>query len=113
MAELIERDQLDTVSLEDCASACTLQLAAGQERYLGPKALVGFHRSGVFGRSRSRSWTKMDYKIAEYYKSRATSEDFIKYALDTPNNKIWEPDPGQMFAAGYATKWWSERKVGY
>jgi uncharacterized membrane protein len=113
MARLIEKNQMDTVSLGPCASACTLLLAAGQERYLGPQASVGFHRSGVFGYSPSTAWTRTDYKLADYYKSRDTSEDFIKLALDTPSNKLWIPEHQQMFAAGYATKRWDERKSGY
>ena len=113
MAALIEKNGLDTVSLESCASACTLLLAAGQERYLGTGATVGFHRSGAFGYAPSTTWNPIDHEIAAYYKSRETSEEFIKQALDTPFNKIWNPPTEQMFAAGYATKWWSERKAGY
>ncbi|MBK6293403.1 MAG: hypothetical protein IPF55_02905 [Rhodoferax sp.] len=113
MARLIEAHRMDTVSLEECDSACTLLLAAGQERYLGPNAVVGFHRSGRPGREPSASWTPTDHRIADYYRSRATTEEFVRLALNTPFNRIWTPEPGQMFAAGYATKWWRERKAGY
>ena len=113
MAALIEKNRLDTVSLESCASACTLLLAAGQERYLSAGTTVGFHRSGLFGYAPSTTWNPVDHEIAAFYKSRETSEDFIKQALDTPFNKIWNPPAEHMFAAGFATKWWSERKEGY
>jgi len=113
MAKLIEKHRLDTVSLEDCASACTFLLAAGQERYLGPKAQVGFHRSGAFGAPISASWTRTDHEIADYYRSRDTAESFVKRALDTPFNNIWDPSHTEMYAAGFATKAWSERKAGY
>ncbi len=46
MAALIEKNGLDTVSLESCASACTLLLAAGQERYLGTGATGGISPFG-------------------------------------------------------------------
>ncbi len=113
MAELIQKHQLDTVSLEGCASACTFLLAAGQERYLGPKVRVGFHRSGVFGAPVSSYLTQTDIEIANYYRSRNTAENFVAHALNTPFNKIWIPSHAEMYAAGYANKAWSERKAGY
>lgn len=113
MAKLIQDSGLDTVSMEKCASACTLLLAAGQERYLGPSTRIGFHRSGFFGMAPSSGWTATEYRIADYYRARGASQDFIKLALDTPSNRIWVPDHGAMFEAGYASKMWSERKPGY
>jgi hypothetical protein len=113
MARLIQENHLDTVTLGECASACTFLLAAGKERYLGADAKVGFHRSGRDYNNVSKSWTSADYAIANYYKSRDTTDDFIKQALDTPFNRIWFPAQGQMFTAGYATKRWDERKAGY
>jgi hypothetical protein len=74
---------------------------------------VGFHRSGRDYINVSKSWTSADYAIADYYKSRSTTDDFIKKALDTPFNSIWFPEQGQMFTAGYATKRWDERGAGY
>lgn len=77
MAKLIQRMKLDTVSLERCASACTLLLAAGEKRYVGPNAKVGFHRSGVLGQAPSSSWTSTEYELADYYPSRGAIEAFI------------------------------------
>ncbi|MEO7106125.1 MAG: hypothetical protein ABIZ09_07120 [Rhodoferax sp.] len=113
MAKLIQEHRMDTVSFDRCASACTILLAAGQDRYLGPDVRVGFHRSGVFGTPISASWTRTDHELADYYLSRNTSESFVGHALDTPSNKIWVPTHAEMFAAGYATKAWNERKSGY
>ena len=113
MAKLIQASGLDTVSMEKCASACTFLLAAGNERYLGPSARIGFHRSGIFGRPPSSGWTQTEYRIADFYRNRGSNQDFIKQALDTPSNRIWVPDHGMMLEAGYASKMWSERKSGY
>ena len=113
MAKLIHESGLDTVSMEKCASACTFLLAAGNERYLGPNARIGFHRSGVFGQAPSAGWTATEYKIADFYRSRGASQEFVKLALDTPSNRIWVPDHDMMFEAGYASKMWSERKPSY
>ena len=113
MARLLQTNHVDTVSLEKCASACTLLLAAGQERYLGPKAEIGFHRSHIPGLPFSTSWARADHQIADYYRSRDTSAEFVQRALDTPASSLWFPDHGEMFTAGYATKRWDERKAGY
>lgn len=113
MARLIQSQHLDTVTMENCASACTLLLVAGADRYLGPEAKVGFHRSGTDYFNPSKSWTRTDFELADFYRSRDTSDEFVKQALDTPFNRVWYPDSAQMYAAGYATKRWSERKSGY
>jgi hypothetical protein len=113
MAQLLQRNHMDTVAIDKCASACTLLLAAGGERYLGSEAKVGFHRSGIDYFKPSTAWTRTDYQIADYYRSRDAADDFIKQALDTPFNSIWYPEHGQLFTAGYATKRWDERKAGY
>ena len=113
MAKLIQLNGLDTVSLEKCSSACTLLFAAGSERYLGPQARLGFHRSGIFGMKPTTGWTETEYRIANYYRSRGTTQDFIQLALDTASNRLWVPDHGVMLEAGYANKLWSERKSGY
>lgn len=113
MAKLIQRMKLDTVSLERCASACTLLLAAGEERYVGPGAKVGFHRSGFLGQAPSTDWTSTDYEIADYYRSRGSSEAFINQALGTPSNKIWVADRALMMSSGYATNPWESRKAAY
>lgn len=113
MARLIEQNKMDTVSLGVCASACTFLLAAGQERYLGKDALIGFHRSGNYRMLNTSSWSSADYQMANYYRSRNTKDDFIRRALDTPFSGIWIPEHWEMFASGYATKRWGERKSGY
>ena len=86
-------------------------LAAGQERYLSAGTKVGFHRSGLFGYAPSTTWNPVDHEIAAFYKSRETSEDFIKQALDTPFNKIWNPrlhrclPPGTQPSGGARENW--------
>ena len=113
MARLIEKHKLDTVSLGECASACTLLLVAGQERYLGPETQVGFHRSWSYAGGFGTGWSRIDHTMADFYSARNTADAFIKTALDTPGYRLWFPTAGQMFDAGYATKRWDERKSGY
>ena len=113
MARLIEQQGLDTVSFGRCSSACTLLLAAGQDRYLGPDAVLGFHRSGYRGVVASRFWSPADHQTADFYRSRNTAEPFVLRALDTPFDSIWTPSHAAMYEAGFATLKWSERKAGY
>lgn len=113
MARLLEKAGADTVSFEECSSACTYLLAAGKERYLGPTSEIGFHRSWSRSHGFGKGWSGADHRVAEFYRSRGTDEAFVKRALDTPGYDLWVPTHGQMFSAGYATKRWDERKAGY
>lgn len=113
MARLIQERKMDTVSMESCDSACTLVLAAGQDRYLGPEVQVGFHRSGRKYGPVSLGWSSVDHRIAEYYLSRGVKEDFVVRALQPAIHDLWVPSHGTMYAAGYASLRWIERKAGY
>ena len=44
LARLIEARGFDTRSPKGCFSACTIAFMAGKERWLSPKAALGFHR---------------------------------------------------------------------
>ena len=113
MAKLVADRKLDVVSMDHCESACTLILASGTDRYLGPKVEVGFHRSGRRYGPVSDNWSATDYQMAKLLKSRGVSEKFIQKAFIPSINGIWYPEHGEMYAAGYATLKWSERKFGY
>jgi len=113
MAELVERYRLDTVTFERCASACTFVLNVGQERYLGPNAKVGFHRSGYIGVYEDNGWSDTDFRIADFYRHHGCDEKFISEALKEPMFRIWWAPHEAMLSAGFATHPWSERKNGY
>ena len=113
LVELVERYRLDTVSLESCASACTLVLNAGMDRYLGPNAKVGFHRSGYIGVYEDNGWTDTDFRIADFYRRHGSNEEFISQALKEPMFRIWWAPHEEMYAAGFASAAWADRKSGY
>jgi hypothetical protein len=113
MAQMINDRKMDTVSMEGCYSACTLLLAAGKDRYLGPDVEVGFHRSGTRYGPVSTGRTSTDEKMAEFLKKRGVDTAFIDKALIPSIREIWTPEHGEMFSAGYATLKWSERKAPY
>jgi hypothetical protein len=113
MADLILARHLNTVSFVACASACTLMFAAGEQRFLGPTARFGFHRSGYPTMPRFAPASAADRRHAQFLRSRGVSEDFIERDLATPYFTIWKPSQAEMFAAGFATHRWSERPVGW
>jgi len=113
MAKLVADRKLDIVSLDYCESACTLILASGTERFLGPKVEVGFHRSGYRYGPVNDGWSATDHQMAKLLKGRGVDEKFIHKAFIPSINGMWYPEHGEMFAAGYATLKWSERKFGY
>jgi hypothetical protein len=113
MSKLVADRKLEVVSLDYCESACTLILASGTERFLGPKAEVGFHRSGRRYGPVSDGWSATDHQMAKLLKSRGVDEKFIQKAFIPSIEGMWYPEHGEMFAAGYATLKWSERKFGY
>ena len=49
LADLIERRRLTTRTSSECDSACLLVFMAGEHRFLGPKANLGFHQASVAG----------------------------------------------------------------
>ncbi len=112
MAQMIEDHKMDTVALELCQSACTLLLASGTERYLGPEAEIGFHRSGKRYGPISLGWSSTDHKMAELWQRRGVDPAFIQKALKPSIRELWIPIHGEMFTAGYATLRWAERKSG-
>lgn len=112
MARLIEQYKLSTVSFEDCHSACTFLLVAGETRYLGPKVMVGFHRSGTKYGLVGDGWSWTDQRIARYYQSRGVRAAFIRRALTPSIREIWIAPHAQMYEAGYATMRWEERPAG-
>jgi hypothetical protein len=113
MAQLIAKRGLDTVAFDQCASACTLLFASGKDRYLGAQVQMGFHRSGTRYGPIGSGWSNTDYRMADYYAQRGVNEGFIRRALKPSNAEIWWAPHPDMYAAGYATLRWSERKSGY
>ena len=113
MARMVSSKKMDTVAIGLCASACTFVLAAGADRYLGPEAAIGFHRSGTRYGPINTGWSETDHQIAKYYQERGTSLAFVERALEPSIRQIWFAPHADMFTSGYATLMWSERKPGY
>jgi hypothetical protein len=113
MAQLVHDRHLDTVTLNRCASACTLVMVTGQERYLGPDARMGFHRSGYAHVFEDQGWTRVDFEIADHFRKYGAKDDFIAKALSEPMFRIWWAPHEDMYSAGFASAAWADRKSGY
>jgi hypothetical protein len=113
MAQLVSERHLDTVTLTRCASACTLVMVTGQERYLGPNARMGFHRSGFAHIFEDYGWTEVDHQIAAHLRKYGAKEDFISMALKEPMFRIWWAPHEDMYSGGFANAMWADRKAGY
>ena len=104
VAMLIEKNQLNTFSLNKCLGACTVVFASGLQRHLGLEAQLGFLRSGASSIKAGRVWKKLDAEAAEYYRARGVAEFFIKAAMDAPADKMWGVATWQALKARYATR---------
>ena len=111
LARLVKASNLTTVTFRYCDSACTLIFAAGKNRFLGQKAVVGFHRSYVFGKPILEGWSSTEHKMAKYLEDRGVKWQFIKTAFSYGGDQIWEPTHREMIESGYATGRWADRDL--
>jgi hypothetical protein len=97
-AEVRKRGLITYVS-ERCESACTHVFLAGRERWIGERAVLGFHRP-----SSPLADQERDGNLIEHERRRLTAlglpRDFIAKVLDTPSDEIWRPSPAELLAAG-------------
>jgi hypothetical protein len=106
LAELVRDRGYDTYVREDCASACVLVFAGGNERKLAPTARFGLHRSGVEWRRDGDQLSPIDIAMERFFRGRGISEAFITKTLQTPFHDIWLPVPDEVLSSGLATGTW-------
>lgn len=113
MAKLLSEHKMDTVAFDVCASSCTVIYAAGNDRYLGNRAWMGFHRSGTKYGPVGDGWNSSDHQIANYWLDRGVKEDFVRRALKPSIRNIWQAPHQDLYGAGFSTASWTDRKAGY
>lgn len=109
IASLVEEYGLDTLVLGKCASACTGVFLAGNRRFVGDDARLGFHQSGYKGRPRDTQWSDAEYLTFLAYNEKAIDAAFSMNALNTSYYSSWWPTPLEAKRAGFATNWWNGR----
>jgi hypothetical protein len=104
LADLVEKNSLDTVVKTYCDSACTLIFVAGRKRVLEDGGELGFHRC------RSVLWfdawlydDQHNAELAGYLRSKGVSKIFADKVISVPNDDAWYPSLDQLFAAGVVT----------
>jgi Clp protease len=113
IVDMVRTHKMDTLVIGKCASACTGVFLAGNRRYVGPNARLGFHQSGFTDRAHDTKWSIPEYESAILYRAQGVSEDFTRQALNTSYFSIWRPDVLDVKLSGFATSWWSERPSKY
>jgi len=111
--DLVRSQQLDTLVIVKCASACTGVFLAGNQRFISGNARLGFHQSGYEGRSKDTDWQIPEYEASIHFREKKIAQDFAEKALNTSYYEIWKPHPYDVKQSGFATAWWSERPQQY
>lgn len=112
IAAMIRERQMDTFVDANCASACTLILAAGKSRAAYARAKIGFHNSVALdekgnllkGPRAERENKEPDFMQAAAFHRAGIAEGFVKKALATPHTAIWEPPHTEMLEAHVLTR---------
>jgi hypothetical protein len=102
LAKLIKDRDLMVVAIGDCDSMCTMLLAAGAERAVGPDTVMGFHRATIIGSTETADgWEAAE----EYYRGAGLDDEFMA-KIDSHGGPadIWEPTLREMIDAGLITQ---------
>ncbi len=101
LIKVIERFDLETSAVGDCASACTLVYMSGHTRYLEPGARLGFHRYGLFSPLVGLFLdpeVELEKDMAVFRRHRV-AEAFIERIAATPHETMWFPSPAELVRA--------------
>lgn len=104
VGEVIRRHGLDTYVEQECSSSCTLAFLAGRDRAADPRAHIGFHTLYTVGGD-DRINRSFDRKLTfDTYGALGLPEGFVEHIADTPAQKSWYPEAGEMLQAGVLTR---------
>jgi len=104
LADLIEANALSTYAATECVSACILPFAAGKERLINRRGVLGFHQYGFPGLDGDDF--KEDYiEDKAYLRSKGIKENFLKTMFREDHDDMWEPSHKELFDANFITKY--------
>lgn len=104
MAAVVKRYRLNTRVENECFSACTLVLLAGENRSAGASAQIGFHRGRAVGESAEGRARPASIEEAELYRQAGLRDDFVRKIVSTPNQAIWIPSLAELQRADVLTR---------
>lgn len=105
MAKMIDDFGLRTRVESYCASACVFAFAAGVERTIGRRAVIGLHQTRAEGRQR-HELEPMEEKLKAILADRNIGYALILKGFETPHDQLYTPTHDELFrwrlATGYA-----------
>ena len=112
LAKIIQNKNLTVVVTRECASMCTVLLAAGAERYVLPETVIGLHAASVVGTGErsEEGWADVE----AVYKRAGAQEDLLKTvrAHHGPLD-LYEPTIDELIRNGLVTGVFDRRLSGY
>lgn len=99
IAHLIRERGLDVTVVDQCLSACTFILIAGQIRVVSPLARIGFHRPSLPGLDKSVEASQVQQTLI-LYRNAGLPKDFISRIYETAEDDMWYPTINELIQAG-------------
>jgi len=102
IARLLAENGLDAYVFGRCESSCTIALAGGAHRFIGPGARIGFHQYLYDAKT---AHPTIDYE-EEYARDRAFFEErgidpaFLERIFMEAHSSIWYPEDAELIDAG-------------
>jgi hypothetical protein len=98
MAAEVGKRRLITYVAERCESACTHVFLAGHERWIGERAIIGFHQPSS-PRTTGETSAGLIAEERRHLRSAGLPDDFVDKALAAPSDQIWRPSRQELLAA--------------
>ncbi len=96
LAGLIKEKYLDTYSIKECQSACTIAFIAGDNRYLGLGANLGFHKYCTVG---AAGICERDEDDLRSFKRAGVREWFLNKVFVATGEDMWFPTLTELLDA--------------
>lgn len=99
IARLIRDRGMSTEAVNECASACTLILLAGERRAAAIGSRIGFHQPDFPGLELEER-RQMVESLRKNYLAAGVPGSFVRQALATPPDSMWYPTEQELLKAG-------------
>lgn len=111
LAETIKDRKLTVVAVKDCASMCTILLAAGTQRFISPETIIRLHMASIIGTGqKAPDWDR----IEKWYVAAGAGKDFlVKIRAHVGPTDLYEPTIDELIANGLVTAVFDVEKSAY
>ena len=102
LSKLITFYGLNTYSFNVCCSACTTAFIAGNKRFLGTDAILGFHqfRSVYSNLAKYLNLQKEQEKDKLIFKRQGITQEFLDKMFNAHSDDLWFPSVDELLKAG-------------